>query len=36
LFEDFDQKFPEILLAGDIEACKSLFRKANTQFKKAI
>jgi KIF-binding protein len=36
LFPEFDQAFPKVVLPEDIEACKSLFRQANTQFKKAL
>lgn len=36
LFDEFKQAFPKVALPKDIEACKSLFRQANTQFKKAL
>ena len=36
LFPEFDQDFPKVLLPNDVESCKSLFRQANTQFKKAL
>lgn len=36
LFRDFTQPFPKITLPHDAETCKSLFRQANTQFKKAL
>lgn len=36
LFPEFEQAFPHVILPTDIEACKSLFRQANTQFKKAL
>jgi hypothetical protein len=35
IFSDFEQAFPKIILPTDIEGCKSLFRQANTQLKKA-
>lgn len=35
-FEGVDLKFPRLSVARDIEACKSLFRQANTQYKKAL
>ena len=36
LFREFDQPFPQVVLPVDLEGCKSLFRQANTQFKKAL
>jgi hypothetical protein len=36
LFKEFTQPFPHLVLPTDIEGCKSLFRQANTQLKKAI
>ncbi len=36
LFNEFDQAFPQVKLPQNIEDCKSLFRQANTQFKKAL
>jgi len=36
LFPEFDQAFPQVVLPNDIEGCKSFFRQANTQFKKAL
>jgi KIF-binding protein len=36
LFREFEQPFPHVALPTDIEGCKSLFRQANTQFKKAL
>lgn len=35
-FEDIDLKFPRVAVARDLEACKSVFRQANTQYKKAL
>lgn len=35
-FEDVDLKFPRVAVARDLEACKSVFRQANTQYKKAL
>jgi hypothetical protein len=35
-FENFKQAFPKVKIADNLEECKSLFRKANTQLKKAI
>lgn len=36
LFREFDQPFPHLALPTGLEGCKSLFRQANTQFKKAL
>ena len=36
MFEGFDQPFPAMVLASDLEECKSIFRTANTQYKKAL
>ena len=36
LFDGFQQGFPKIDLANNLDECKSLFRKSNTQFKKAL
>ena len=36
LFREFDQPFPHVALPVELEGCKSLFRQANTQFKKAL
>jgi hypothetical protein len=36
LFREFDQPFPQVVLPVELEGCKSLFRQANTQFKKAL
>jgi hypothetical protein len=36
LFPGFQQAFPQVKLATNLEECKSLFRKANTQYKKAL
>ena len=30
------QKFPTVTLSNDMNVCKSLFRKANTQFKRSM
>lgn len=35
-FKEFAQPFPHLVLPADLEGCKSLFRQANTQLKKAI
>ena len=31
-----DQKFPTVTISNDMNVCKSLFRKANTQFKRSM
>lgn len=36
LFPEFDQAFPKVELPVDMDGAKSLFRQANTQFKKAL
>lgn len=36
LFSEFDQAFPKVELPANLDAAKSLFRQANTQFKKAL
>ena len=35
-FPGFDQAFPQVVLPKSIDECKSIFRQANTQFKKAL